>query len=148
VLGVFLPRGSVARGGDVLVAEDGSLVKVVAAPQPVLVAGSPGHGSPLDLMHAAYHLGNRHVALELPDEHLQIEADPVLVDRLRRMHLVVREEVAPFESEGGACAAHADHGHDAHAQGARAALPHRSERPDHAHDHGRVHVPGCKHDHH
>jgi len=66
VLNVFLPRGTVARGGDVLVAEDGSLVRVVAAPQPVLrITHCSEHGTPFDLMRAAYHLGNRHVQIEL-----------------------------------------------------------------------------------
>jgi urease accessory protein len=65
-LGVFLPRGSVVRGGDVLVAEDGSLIRVQAAPQPVLVVRPCAqHGSPFDLVRAAYHLGNRHVQLQL-----------------------------------------------------------------------------------
>ena len=69
-LGVFLPRGTLVRGGDVLVAEDGSLVQVLAAPQPVLVVRPCAqHGSPFDLTRAAYHLGNRHVAIELqPDK--------------------------------------------------------------------------------
>jgi urease accessory protein len=59
-LGVFLQRGQVLRGGDVLVAEDGSLVRVVAKPQPVLVVRHCGeHGSPFDLLRAAYHLGNQ-----------------------------------------------------------------------------------------
>ena len=66
-LGVFLPRGTVARGGDVLVAEDGSLVSVIAAPQPVLVITPCAEhgGAPFDLTRAAYHLGNRHVPIEL-----------------------------------------------------------------------------------
>ncbi|MDQ6880677.1 MAG: urease accessory protein UreE, partial [Pseudomonadota bacterium] len=61
-IGVFLPRGTVVRGGDVLVAEDGSLIRVIAAPQPVLVVTHcREHGTPFDLLRAAYHLGNRHV---------------------------------------------------------------------------------------
>src|SRR5215210_3872401 len=53
-LGVFLPRGTVVRGGDVLVAEDGSMVRVIAAPQPVLViTHCSDHGSPFDLVRAA-----------------------------------------------------------------------------------------------
>ena len=68
---MFLPRGSVVRGGDVLVVDDGSLIVVKAAPQPVLVVRHcPDHGSPFDLLRAAYHLGNRHVALELKPDHL------------------------------------------------------------------------------
>ena len=56
-LGVFLPRGSVVRGGDVLVAEDGSLILVRAALQPVLVVKHCSeHGAPFDLLRAAYHL--------------------------------------------------------------------------------------------
>jgi urease accessory protein len=119
-LGVFLPRGSVLRGGDVLVAEDGSLVRVVAAPQPVLrVTACPAHGGPTDLPRAAYHLGNRHVALEVKADHLQFEPDPVLADMLRSMHLIVHEVQAPFEPEGGAYAsghahAHGDHAHHHH----------------------------------
>ena len=112
-LGVFLPRGTVVRGGDVLVAEDGSLVRVVAAPQTVLVVRHyPGHGTPFELTRAAYHLGNRHVALELQPDHLKLEPDHVLADMLRGMHLLVHEAQAPFEPEGGAYGdAHGTHSH-------------------------------------
>jgi urease accessory protein len=115
-LGVFLPRGSTVRGGDVLVAEDGSLIKVIATPQPVMVVRACAeHGSPFDLLRAAYHLGNRHVQLELQADRLQLEPDHVLADMLRQMHLIVTEESAPFEPEGGAYSAqggHEHHGHD------------------------------------
>ena len=112
-LGVFLPRGQVVRGGDVLVAEDGSLVRVIAAPQPLLrITACTAHGTPLDLPRAAYHLGNRHVALEVQASHLQIEPDPVLAEMLRAMHLIVAEVQAPFEPEGGAYASEHGHGHD------------------------------------
>ena len=110
-LGVFLPRGTSVRGGDVLVADDGSLIKVIAAPQPVLVVTHCArHGTPFDLMRAAYHLGNRHVAIELKPDHLKIEPDHVLADMLHAMHLIVRETEAAFEPEAGAygdCGAHA-----------------------------------------
>jgi len=113
-LGVFLPRGSVVRGGDVLVAEDGSMVVVKAAPQPVLVVRHCGeHGSAFDLARAAYHLGNRHVALELKPDHLKLEPDHVLADMLRHMHLLVTEEQSAFEPEAGAYA-EGGHGHDHH----------------------------------
>ena len=116
-LAIVLARGSVLRGGDVLVAEDGSLLRVVAAPQPVLrVTACPAHGGPVDLPRAAYHLGNRHVALEVKADHLQLEPDPVLADMLRAMHLIVHELQAPFEPEGGAYASvHAAHDHHGHA---------------------------------
>jgi hypothetical protein len=96
----------VLRGGDVLVAEDGSLVRVLAAPQPVLVHHAlRGTAPPFDLTRAAYHLGNRHVPLELQPDHLQIEPDHVLADMLRAMHLIVTEDAGAFEPEGGAYAA-------------------------------------------
>jgi urease accessory protein len=115
-LGVFLPRGTVARGGDVLVAEDGSLVRVIAAPQPVLVVRPcVEHGSAFDLARAAYHLGNRHVAVELKPDHLKLEPDHVLADMLRAMHLTVTEQRAAFEPEGGAYGTHGSHGAHEHA---------------------------------
>jgi urease accessory protein len=135
-LGVFLGRGTVVRGGDVLVAEDGSLIRVSAAPQPVLViTPCAEHGSAFDLTRAAYHLGNRHVQIELQADHLKIEPDHVLADMLRAMHLTVKEANAAFEPEGGAYAAgghgHA-HGHD--------------HQPAHG-EPGHVHGPACGHDH-
>jgi urease accessory protein len=131
-LGVFLARGSVVRGGDVLVAEDGSLVRVIAAPQPVLrITACPEHGTPRDLPRAAFHLGNRHVPLQVQADHLQIEPDPVLADMLRGMHLIVTELQAAFEPEGGAYDAHGHgNGHD-HAQGHDHAHGH-----EHGHGHG------------
>jgi len=146
--GVFLPRGSVVRGGDVLVAEDGSLIKVIATPQPVLVVRSAEHGSPFDLLRAAYHLGNRHVALELQPDRLQLEPDHVLADMLRQMHLSVSEELAPFEPESGAYATHAGHAHAHEAPSAAAAAAHDHDGHGHGHDHGHVHGPDCGHDHH
>ena len=128
-LGVFLPRGTVVRGGDVLVTEDGSLVRVLAAPQQVLrITHCQAHGTPYDLIRAAYHLGNRHVPIELKPDHLQIEPDHVLADMLRAMHLIVQPVEQPFEPENGAyttgghghghghTAAHHEHEHD-HADG-------------------------------
>ena len=153
-LGVFLPRGTVVRGGDVLVVDDGSLLRVLAAPQPVLVVRACAeHGTPFDLLRAAYHLGNRHVALELKPDHLKLEPDHVLADMLRQQHLIVSEAAEAFEPEGGAYAAGGHghgHGHDDHDHGAatgagkaRAAtiVPIAAAPVPH------VHGPGCGHDH-
>ncbi len=147
-LGVFLPRGTAVRGGDVLVAEDGSLVKVLATPQPVMVVRTcPEHGSPLDLLRAAYHLGNRHVQLEVQPDHLHLEPDHVLADMLRHMHLIVTDALAPFEPEGGAYSA-GGHGHAHHDHGHETEQKHEHKH-EHTHDHGHGHVhgPDCKHDH-
>ena len=117
-LGVFLPRGTVVRGGDVLVAEDGSLIRVEAAPQNVLrISACTEHGTAFDLMRAAYHLGNRHVPIELQPDHLKIEPDHVLAEMLRTMHMMVTEVQAPFEPEGGAYGDNAMMGHDHHRHG-------------------------------
>jgi urease accessory protein len=141
-LGVFLPRGTQVRGGDVLVGEDGSLVVVQAAAQPVLVVRHCAeHGTPFDLTRAAYHLGNRHVALELQPDHLKLEPDHVLAGMLRNQHLIVSEEQAAFEPEGGAYGqAHGygaghDHGNGAH--------EHRHGHGDGHEHHGHGHGPAA-----
>jgi urease accessory protein len=159
-LGVFLPRGTVVRGGDVLVAEDGSLVRVAAAPQTVLrITACSEHGSPFDLTRAAYHLGNRHVPIELKPDHLKIEPDHVLADMLRAMHMTVVEVSEPFEPESGAYGDHDGHAHGhshdhehGHAPKAPAAAQTATRksigipvRAVHAEPH--VHGPNCQHDH-
>lgn len=116
------------RGGDVLVAQDGSLVRVSAAPQQVLrITHCQAHGTPFDLIRAAYHLGNRHVPIELKPDHLQIEPDHVLADMLRAMHMIVHQVEHPFEPENGAYAT-GGHGHG-HGAG------HHGHGDDHDHDH-------------
>lgn len=128
-VGVFLPRGTVLRDGDVLLAQDGTLLRVQAAPQPVLrITPCPTHGSPFDLVRAAYHLGNRHVPIELRPDHLQIEPDHVLADMLRQMHLVVTAACEPFEPEAGAYGDH-PHGH----------VHDHSHGHHHGHDHAHEH---------
>ena len=113
-LGVFLPRGTTVRGGDVLVAEDGSLVHVLAAAQTVLrITHCTAHGRPYDLIRAAYHLGNRHVQIELKPDHLKIEPDHVLADMLRAMHLIVNTVTESFEPEAGAYVRD-EHSHNHH----------------------------------
>ncbi|MBU3738279.1 MAG: urease accessory protein UreE [Rhodoferax sp.] len=154
-LGVFLPRGTVVRGGDVLVAEDGSLIRVLAAPQAVLkITHCREHGTPFDLIRAAYHLGNRHVPIELRPEHLKIEPDHVLADMLRAMHLIVNAVDEAFEPEGGAYAAgghhhgHADgHGHGQGHTRAHAATSTPGGGDETLHAEAHVHGPDCGHGH-
>lgn len=147
-VGIFLPRGTAVRGGDVLVAEDGSLIRVIASPQPVLViTHCTEHGTPFDLTRAAYHLGNRHVPIELKPDHLKIEPDHVLAAMLRSMHLIVREAEEAFEPEGGAYGAHGAHasgggkapvGPVLHPDAYRQPAEHGDAHDhDHDHDHGR-----------
>jgi urease accessory protein len=107
---LVLPRGTVLRDGDLLRAnEDGSVVRVQARAEPVLTARA---SDAFALMRAAYHLGNRHVALELGIDYLRLGPDPVLADMLVQLGLRVSEDVAPFQPESGAYGGHS-HSHGA-----------------------------------
>lgn len=120
-LGVMLPRGQVLRGGDVLADADGERVRIVAAMEPVSwVQG----GTPQALARAAYHLGNRHMPLQVGESWLCYQHDHVLDDMVRGLGLQVSAVEAAFEPEEGAYAAHSQ----AHAQ----SHTHTSE---HAHGH-------------
>jgi urease accessory protein len=95
-----LPRGTVLRDGDLLTTEaDDWWVRVVAKAEPVLRVTAP---TPLKLLQAAYHLGNRHVPLEITPEALKLSADPVLQDMLEHLGLQVTPAQEPFHPETGA----------------------------------------------
>ena len=123
------------RGGDALVLEDGRLIEVVAAPEPLVeIRGA----DPLHLVRVAWHLGNRHLPTQIMPKGLRIRRDHVIEAMVKGLGARVIEIEAPFDPEGGAYAAaahvdehedHAHHGHTGH---------------DHAHDHGHHH----HHDHH
>jgi len=99
-----LPRGTVLRDGDFLQSDDGFVVQVSAKPEPVLTVTAE---SVLPLLQAAYHLGNRHVPLEIMPTYLRLSPDPVLRALLEHRGLHVVEEVQPFHPETGAYG----HGH-------------------------------------
>jgi urease accessory protein len=109
-VGLFLERGTVLRGGDKLRADDGSIVEVVSAPEALLEVRCD---EPLQLARAAYHLGNRHVAVELQAGRLRFAADHVLAEMLRGLGFTVTAIDAPFEPEGGAYGHAHGHGHSA-----------------------------------
>ncbi|MBW4494264.1 MAG: urease accessory protein UreE [Oscillatoria princeps RMCB-10] len=97
---IHLPRGTVLRDGDLLAPAAGDLlVRVTAKPEPVLTVTAK---TPLDLLRAAYHLGNRHVPVEIAPTYLRLSPDSVLKAMLEQLGVEVREEVAPFEPESGA----------------------------------------------
>ncbi|WP_058557400.1 urease accessory protein UreE [Thiohalocapsa sp. ML1] len=106
--GVLLPRGEVLRHGDVLGSEDGLRVRITAAPESLSCAET---GDPLLLARACYHLGNRHVALQVESGRLCWLHDHVLDAMVRGLGLNVTAMTAPFEPEAGA---YAGHGHDGH----------------------------------
>jgi urease accessory protein len=113
--GLFLERGTVLRGGDRLLANDGRVVEVVAAPESLMEALS---GDPLLIAKAAYHLGNRHVAVHLLPGRLRFVADHVLGEMVRGLGLKVATVESPFEPESGAYGAHPHpHGHGSDGEG-------------------------------
>lgn len=98
VIFLRLPRGTQLQDGDFLQAEDGTTVKVVAQPEPVMTVTA---SSPLDLLRAAYHLGNRHVPLEIQPSYLRLSPDPVLRQLLAHQAVQVVDEIQPFYPERG-----------------------------------------------
>jgi urease accessory protein len=136
---LFLPRGTILRDGDILEAEDGRLIRVESSPQEVLVVTAEQVD---DLIKAAYHLGNRHTPVELGQNYLKLESDPVLKGMLLQLGVHVKEEIAPFQPERGAYGGGHRHGHDEtfaedHALAARLFREHQEhhdpDTPHHAH---------------
>lgn len=118
--GLFLERGPIMRGGDLLQAEDGTVVKVLAADEPVSVIKT---GDALLFARACYHLGNRHTPLQILPGEVRFSHDHVLDHMLVGLGLQPGYAELPFEPEPGA---YGEHGSD-HAQG-------------HSHSHGHVHA--------
>ena len=127
--GLFLERGRVLRGGDRLLGNDGRVVEVVAAVEALMEARSD---DALQLVRAAYHLGNRHVAVEIRAGCLRFAHDHVLGEMVRGLGLPVAEIEAPFEPEAGAYGHHGAHGGQGHGAGGEGGLAHA--RPK-IHDH-------------
>jgi urease accessory protein len=106
---LFLDRGVILRGGDLLKSDGGLVIQIIAAQEPVYDVVAP---TPQALMCAAYHLGNRHVPLQIGDQWLRLEQDYVLKEMLLGLGMSVSETLAPFEPEAGAYGGGHRHGHD------------------------------------
>jgi urease accessory protein len=110
-VGLMLDRGSMLRGGDLLVADDGRVIAVVAADEALMVARCAEADQ---LARCAFHLGNRHTPVEVRDGALRFAADEVLAGMLRGLGAHVTAITGPFEPEAGAYAAgHHHHSGDA-----------------------------------
>lgn len=97
--GLFLERGVVLKQGDILSSKQGNSVMIKAAKEKV----STAHGSTQkELLLACYHLGNRHVSLEIGEGWIRYQHDHVLDDMVRQLGLRVINEIAPFAPESGA----------------------------------------------
>jgi len=107
--GIMLAPGTCLRDGDVLRADSGELVRVRAAVEAVSTART---GDPLRLARACYHLGNRHVPVQVGPGWARYLCDHVLDDMLRQLGLSVGVDQAPFEPEGGAYAGRHPHEHE------------------------------------
>ncbi|MBI5129241.1 MAG: urease accessory protein UreE [Rhodopseudomonas palustris] len=140
------------RGGDALVLDDGRLIEVVAAPEPLLeIRGR----DPQHLVRLAWHLGNRHLPTQITAKALRIRRDHVIADMVKGLGGKAVEIDAPFDPEGGAYApahesgdhdhAHHDHDHHDHGHHHHGHDDHAHHRHDH-HDHKHGHDHG-KHDH-
>lgn len=142
-VGIFVERGEVMRDGTVLKAESGELFKIVAADEEVTTASTADAHL---FARACYHLGNRHVPLQVGDGWLRYQNDYVLDDMLRQLGLDVQHEQAPFEPENGAYGEHASggHSHGGHSHGHS-----HSDGHDHSHsqDHSHSHDDGHHHHH-
>ena len=133
-VGLMLPRGEILRGGDLVTASDGRVVEIISQDEKVLHVEA---GSPRDLAKVAYHLGNRHVPVEVGEGFLRIAEDHVLEEMLKKLGARVSRLEAPFEPEAGAYA-----GEHAHEGG------HQAKIHDHHHDHDHEHDHGHGHHHH
>ena len=131
---LMLPRGEVLRGGDHVTTSDGRVIKVVAEREKVLHVECK---DPTALARAAYHLGNRHVPVEVGGGYLRLSPDHVLEEMLKGLGATVTSVEAPFEPEAGAYAG--GHRHDE--------MGHGGKIHDHHEDH-HEHGPHCDHDHH
>ena len=143
-VGMAIERGQTLRDGDLLVTQDQQYIRVQAALEQVVRVSAQ---SPWQLARAAYHLGNRHVLLEIADGFLQFEYDPVLVDMLTQLgDLYTEVTQAIFEPDVGAYGGGHRHGHDEsfEADYALAQEAYHTHEPHHAHDHSHEH----SHDHH
>jgi urease accessory protein len=136
-VGLMLPRGEILRGGDLVTASDGRVIEVIAEEEGVAHIEA---GSAQALAKVAYHLGNRHVPVQVGDDFLRIAEDHVLEEMVRKLGAKVARLEAPFEPEAGAYAG----GHHQHDE-----MGHGGKIHDHHHDeHDHVHDEHCGHDHH
>jgi urease accessory protein len=137
----FLPRGNVLATNDILIADDGSMIRISAADQDVVtIASSDAH----QLMRAAYHLGNRHIPVQVGLGFLRIEPDSVLEGMIQQLGLEAKHESAPFEPESGAYGGGHRHSH-AETFDSDYAL---AQKVYAEHEKPHVHGPGCSHHHH
>jgi urease accessory protein len=159
--GLFLSRGEILRGGDLLQSTEGLVIQVQAAPETVSTVHSD---NALALARACYHLGNRHVPLQITGSWVRYQHDHVLDDMVQGLGLVVTVEQAPFEPEAGAykSGGHShshDHSHDhshndghSHAHGDAAGHEHHHDRQhehqhEHQHDHQHAQDTHLQHEH-
>jgi urease accessory protein len=143
-VGLFLERGIVLRGGDLLLAEDDTVIEVVAALETVSTVRD---ADAMRLARAGYHLGNRHVPVEIGDGWLRYGHDHVLDDMVRGLGLTVMIEQAPFEPEAGAYGHSHEHGpsHEhahSHDPGAAHGEHDHADHASHSHAHEAGHSPG------
>ncbi len=140
-----LPETVSLRNGDGLVLDDGTIVRVIGKPEPLIEVTATDANA---LARLAWHLGNRHTEVQIAGDRLRIRRDHVLEEMLQNLGATLVAVDAAFEPERGAYGhargshahghAHAAHAHDHH---------HREHDHDHAHGHEHAHDHGRDHDH-
>jgi urease accessory protein len=108
-IGLLISPGTILREGDVLESVDGHRIRIVAAAEAVFFVTASDNQK---LTRAAYHLGNRHIPVEIGSNFLRFESDPVLKEMLEGLDVRVEEKNQPFNPESGAYGGGHRHGHD------------------------------------
>ena len=97
-----LPKATALHDGDGLVLDDGAMVRIVGRPEPLIeIAAADAH----DLARLAWHIGNRHIDVQIVGDRLRIRRDHVIEDMLRGLGAILSPIEAPFDPEHGAYAA-------------------------------------------
>ncbi|AZZ93372.1 urease accessory protein UreE [Hahella sp. KA22] len=151
-VGLFLERGKTLLDGDLLLAENGDIYAISAAPETVATAQA---SDPRQFAQICYHLGNRHTPLQIGEFWVRFQPDHVLEDLCRLYGLEVVRESAPFNPENGAYGGHSGHGghhhghsHDQSRQDAKElSARYHFHGQDHEHPHGHVHLHSHPHEH-
>lgn len=134
-----LPRAVALDDGDGLEMTDGGWLRVVAAPEELMEVRVPGPAE--SFARIAWHLGNRHLPVQIIGDTIRLRRDHVIEDMLKGLGAEVRDVLLPFMPEGGAYGGHAHGGAHAHAHA------HAHDHDDHHHDHGHGHDHGHSHSH-
>ncbi|MEH6813745.1 MAG: urease accessory protein UreE, partial [Motiliproteus sp.] len=143
-VGIFIERGQVLQDGDLLLTECQQLIQVVAEAEPVVTATASDW---LQFSRVCYHLGNRHVPLQVGELWLRFQPDHVLQELAELHGLTAISELAPFMPENGAYGAHGGQGHHSEEPQGHSHEDSQEQGSSHSHDHSHSHSDNNSQDH-